>query len=1424
MFAFVVYSAVRMEQMKQLKQQLLIEQQQCRKVVEHSERQLAEYTQTVTALHEDIKSKDDILAEVQLSLKDREQQLQLQREECESQQVAAVQASVDLEAANQTIRMLEVEIGNRDVTLQNLHRDIEYKEQKLSEVITGSSESRQLASDLEHKLLAQGTEMETLKSERDTGHRELQQLQTEIEKFHVAGVSVDAFQQLLDQNATLQSLITGLRGEMANLTTSLCQSEAECQQLRTSLQSTSSSNVEQQVAVSSLEAQLTEMDTKSREEISQWNEKVLTISEQLSSCTAELERLKESEKITAEEKESLQVALSGKDDKLRTLSLQLEASEENVHQIRMELEAEKSSHQMAIGKLHRQAEQSEMHVKEMEELLRGKDVLVTDARAESEVVRKQLEEMVQHDAERQQMFVDRETLLSNTIAALHQQLQESAARIETLSIKCREQEDEVDALMKKLDDRDAKISSLSDNLKEEELHLVALTEELETCRTRADEDKVCAEAEWRKIVDLKDAEITTFVESARSQETQMKKYVAVIKKLKKQLEEEKVKREGLEKHSTSSLDDSFSSATEQFPVVDEKPAEGDVADGRADSAEALQQPATASCETLYSRPFDGESINTAAEQQISKLKETNEQLQLEMSKLGSKSHEYETMIAQLNAAVAELQAENETLKGNVENISVEMSQASAVSHAKIQTLSSELDHWKSMMANAEQLNKDVSRLESERLDAISKVEAVMSEMTVLRGELDARSDNIKQLDKRLSDEIAEKDSAKHELDLCKETQAQLLNERANVTAERTRLEHQLAVTRDTLQQLSDDNTQLRTSWETLNEELQLRRTEADAARLVETTDGLRAECQEKEAMMRDMQIEVEKLRQASADDSRKSIEEYSMLECENSRLTEQCNTLMKRLEENQNRYEAFVKSASEKEHLAEENERLLGKLKAAEEKDAILEHRLKEVESDYAKNFNSLKQIQNKLEAEKTRLEMEVERLTDIVMKSEGTIQQLVTDLGAEREEFSLRESELEGSSEELQLEVARLAQQVETDAEEAESLRSSYMEIEMQYKSLAGVKDSVEMERNEYYEYCTKLAQEYELLKTECEELRQEKEHLIVNQNIAERKYATLSDQYDMLSTDISNYQELVESLHSKNSHLEQQLQKTYADDLSQVAINRELEMERERTEDERQVHSEEVRSLQERESTLLSEIKQLQLQIEEHSNTEEELLVSQNRLFALQSENDSLQKSIEELEQRAQELGVIEAEQSALQERYLAVLQDNNALIRQSKEMYEKLRSFKEMAENTDSPGAAEVAALKAEVEILRSECEKMAQKDHECERLRAELAALKVITQQQTSELQALQTSANQQNFRDRPESPDTVHPESRQYAAAEHYYSAELQPELTLNEEAARVHLVPVHSSSSTPKMTSNDGLAEVSRLKAQVNMLHEQLQL
>lgn len=1396
------------ERMKQLEQQLLAEQHRCCQVIEHSEaveRQLADYQQIMAALQEEIKVREHMLAEVRISVEDREQQLEIQREECDAKHLAAVQATMDLESANQTVQALEVEISNRETVLQNMLRDIEYKEQKFSEVIASSSESRQLVSDMECKLSAQGTEMEILKCELDTRCQELQQVRTETEKFHDAGVTVDAFQQLQDQNVTLQSMVTELKGEMANLTTSLHQSEAECQQLRTSLHSTSFSSAEQKAAISSLEAQLTETDTQSQEEISQWKKKVWNISEQLSSCMAELEQLKESERITVGEKESMQTALSSKDEKLRTLSLQLEASEENVHQVRMELEAAASAHQMAVGKLQRQVEQSEMHVKEVEELLQSKDVVVVDTSAELDIARRQLEDAAQHDADRQQMFNDRETLLSNTIATLHQQLQESAARIETLSIKCREQDDEVDALMKKLNDSDSKIASLSENFREEEVQLVALTEELEACRAQAAEDKTSAEAEQQKTVDSKDAEIAALVESAHNQETQMKKYVAVIKKLKKQLDEEKVRREGLEKQSSSSLDDSFSSATEQFP------AEIDEPEKPTDAAVSPQQPVTNATavtgETPYSQPLDGESIKAATKQQISELTEINEQLQLEISKLESKSGEYEATVTHLNAAVATLTVDNETLKRDVENMSLEMKQASAISYAKIQELSTELNHQKGMAANVEQMREDIGRLESERLDTSRKLEAATTEMTVLRSELDARSDDVKQLNVRLVDEAAEKEYVKRELDCCKKSLAQLQTEHTSQTAQRAQLEHQLAATYDTLQQLSDDNTQLRRICESLNEELQSLRTDAAATRLAEETDRLHAECQEKETVMKDTQVGVEKLRGASAGDNEKSIEECSVLKCENTRLTEQCNSLVKRLEEQQNSFEALMNSAAERDEFATENKRLLGQLKVAE---------------DY---FNSFKQMQNKLEADKSRLEMEVGRLTDIVMKSEGTIQQLVTDLGAEREEFSLRESELEGSSEELQLEVARLAQQVETDADEAESLRSRNVEIEVQLKSLASERDSVEIQRNEYYEYSEKLAQEYELLKTECEELHQQKEQLIVEfrsyQDSAERKYVALSDQYDMLSTDISNYQELVESLRSKNALLEQQLQKTSADDLSQMSINRELEMERERIEDERRVHNEEVQSLQMHESTLLDEIKQLQLQIEEYSNTEEELLESQNRLFALQSENNSLRKSTSELEQRVQELGVIEAEQSALQERYLALLQDNSALIRQSKEMYEKLRSFKEMAENSGSPSAAEVAALKAEVETLQTELETAAQKDHECGQLRAELVALKLITQQQTAELQVLRASANQQISSDKSESPETVHHEPFA-TAGEPYPAAEVQPDLMLNEESARVHVVPVHSSSTSPKLTSDDRLPEVSHLKAQVTMLPDQL--
>lgn len=653
-------------------------------------------------------------------------------------------------------------------------------------------------------------------------------------------------------------------------------------------------------------------------------------------------------------------------------------------------------------------------------------------------------------------------------------------------------------------------------------------------------------------------------------------------------------------------------------------------------------------------------------------------------------------------------------------------------------------------------------------------------------------------------------------------------EYANISEERTRLEHQLAVTCDTLQQLTDDNAQLRTRCETVKEELQLLRTEAEAAKVVHTTDVRQAEYEEKEELIKHMQVEVDRLRQASADDNYKSTEKYSMLEAENLRLTEQCNSLVKRLEEEQNKHEAFIKNATEKEeHLAQESEKIVGKLKAVEDRNIALEQQLKEAEYNYAKKSDSFKKIQNQLEAEKMRLEIEVGRLTDSVLKSEGTIQQLVAEVGAEREEFSLRESELEGSSEELQLEVVRLAQQVEADAEELESLRRGNKEIELQLRSLASDKDAVEAERNEYYEYSSKLAQENELLKTECEELHQEKEQLAQefqsNQDTAERKHAALSDQYDMLSTDISNYQELVESLRVKNSRLEQQLQKTSADDASQVAVNRELERERERLEDERRVYGEELETVRVRESELLSEIKRLQLQIEDYNNTEEELSETQGRVFALHSENDSLRRNVGELEQRVQELAAVEDEQSALQERYLSLLQDNSALIKQSKDMYEKLRSFNEMAENSGNQSSAtELAALKAELEALRNEHENACRRDHECEQLRAELLALQATSQQQASELQALRASAYQQSSTDISENLEHISRQSSTKAgerspAVERVLNADHQPDLTLNEDEARVHVMHVHSSSSH-RVSSGDRSPEVSHLKAQVTML------
>ena len=1411
--------ALKVEQFKELQQQLLTEQQLCRELAESNEvlgRKLVGCEQTAAHLQDEIKTSDDALAEVRMNMEEREKQLETMRSELEAKQSQTLK---DLEAANQTVQMLEVEISNRDTTIQNMHCDIEYKAEKLSEVIASSSQSQQLVSDLECKLSARDEETQRLKCEMETSNQELQQTRAEIEKFHAAGVTVDVYQHLQEQNEILQSSVTDLREEMGNLVTSLDQSQSECQQLKDNLHLTNSSDTEQKAAIMSLEAQLMEINTQAQEGISQWKEKASSVADELKSCLAELEQLKECQKITAEEKESLQSALSDKDDKLRILSLQLEAGEESVHQVRMELEAAASAHQMATGKLQRQVEESELHVKEMDELLQVRDGLVTDMKTELESARKQLEGMTKQEAEQQQMFVDRETLLSNTIATLHQQLEQSAASIESLNVKCNEQASEVLALVKKLDDRDTKIASLSENFREEELQLVALTEELEACKAQAAKDEVSAEAEWRKIVDSKDAELAALTESARSHETQMKKFVAVIKKLKQQLQEERVKREDLEKQSSSTLDESGTSLADAEPSVTNEP------DKPADPVVSLQQ--SAEHVVVVSSETRPKPSDTEAEQQISELKEMNKKLQCEISELESKCSECVTAATNMNDVVAVLKEENRTLKADVENMSVEMRKASDISCAHVQEMSTELSHWKSIASDVEQTRKEVARVELEKSDAVAKVEAVMAEITKLKSDLEARSEDMERLNIQLSGEIAEKESVKHELDCCQEIHAEMQSEYTNISNDRTRLEHQLAVTQDSLQQLADDKEQLRVSCETLKEELQRLRTEAEAAKVMETTDTNRVEYEEKEKVIKNVQVEVEKFQQTTAVGNWKSIEEYSVLETENLHLTEQCTSLVKRLEENQIKYETCARSATETEgRLAEESERLLQKLKLAEESNTVLELRLKEVECAHAKNVDLFQQVQSELESEKARRETEVNRLTDMVLTSEGTVQQLVAELGAEREEFSLRESELEGSSEELQLEVARLAHKVETDVEVQESLRSRNMEIEMQLKSLVSDKDSVERERNEYCEQSRKLAEENEFWKTECEQLRQEKEQFVsefqLSQDVAERKYAALSGQYDMLSVDINNYQELVESLRSRNSQLEQQLLKTLDDEAVQMAVRRDIEMEKKMMENERRAHSEELGSVCLRESELLSEIKRLQLQIEDYSNTDEELLESRSHLLALQTENDSLRKNVGELEQKVQELGIVEEEQSALQEHYLSVLQDNSALIKQSKEMYQKLRSFKELAENSGDQSAAEVAVLRTEVESLRSEREheNVSQRDRECEQLRAELLALKAFTQRQTSELQALQASAPQQSFDDRSESSESVHRESAK--PSEHYRAAEHQPpELMLNNEAARVHVVPLHS--STPhKPTSDDRINEVNHLKAQVNTLLEQI--
>ena len=210
----------------------------------------------------------------------------------------------------------------------------------------------------------------------------------------------------------------------------------------------------------------------------------------------------------------------------------------------------------------------------------------------------------------------------------------------------------------------------------------------------------------------------------------------------------------------------------------------------------------------------------------------------------------------------------------------------------------------------------------------------------------------------------------------------------------------------------------------------------------------------------------------------------------------------------------------------------------------------KEIEERYEVSVQTFNGIRQELEDSKHKVELERDQVTHQLRMAEAHIQKVLQEFETERQRYDVLEAEYQGTSEEMQLEVARLTHLMETVHQEneqlkqqtsqgeAESLQRLQVELEQaeQQKHIFSMgmdtlRSEMEELKEEHQEELEKLQFQKKQLQSEMNQMRQEDDSL-------RRQCEELQKQYSMLENDNVQYQELVAKMTTSIQEREQEHQ----------------------------------------------------------------------------------------------------------------------------------------------------------------------------------------------------------------------------------------------------------------------------------------------
>jgi len=1306
------------------------------KSIENLQLQIVQKDELIVLANDDLSRKNDKISEhekdIELKIIDIESlKLKLESDMC-SQVAVKDEALDDLKMEVllkcQQVESLEQDIVKKDVLIKSIKEELCRKNDEISDLIAANE-----------RQVAEVSSVQQVVTSRM--HSELEHLQSE--------------------NIKYLSTISRLEEEVAKLSQLLEASSSECDTFKSSVNVILEREDHCKSVIQRLEQQLIEremsiklMEQDKLDTVSYLNEQLLAQSEQLSIRIAELETLKVTALTSTAASELIQNEIRDKNDKITLLLQQLHEQDMETNKRSVEYDAVMNSRSQEIEKVTVELVETKHNVSQLEYDSVERQKKLAEIEQKLENVQTDLQQSVETLERERRSFLAREAELLSEIDIMKLELQRSAENAVLLHQRCEEDSRALETLERKCARSETKIASLSENLQEEEAQLIAVTLELDKWKAEAEQLKLQIDVGKQKILVDKEEEISKLNDILHEKDTQMKKYIAIIRKMKLQLQEEKVKVQEAEKSFELKADTRISEVTTDLlrspaecedhrlllEELQQKVAElSEELRGKDLEISSLVESSDKLCKELSMAAQDANSrceivqveladILQRQEQEkiaLSTLYKNSELLQGENLRLQEKLRECESCKLDLEAHIDKLLGQNQTLKQDAEKFALMVQGAD--NGAELQQVSREMNLWKQLAEEAQSAARDLSgRFETESralMDENSSlkidIENFSVEVQTLNTALGTYQTTTDLLKVQLTELVSEKDFISKTLEQCSYEKTVFETELEKSRTEKLQLDEELCQAKEALNSMLHETEQWRKSAQEQAEaleKLKLDSLNSENERLMIVR--VEEECKLRELSVETLRLQLENVQKSSSEMTNRHTEMYSQLEKQYADLQSNFIETKHRLELEK---EALVSKLKyfessddsvkvQNESLMQENVNLIAQLTKAETETAVLEGHLKVLTFQHENSLVTFNQTREGLETEKLKLEVEMGKVYERAVKAESSVQLLRAELVADRERFSQREAELEGSSEELQLEVARLSQDLESFEDRCDSLLQENEKLKYEILRFGSEKENLTlMLKAESLKREKELLSEIDRLNGNIEKLNLEKERLndeqTVGQETMDKRYVELSRQYDMLNSDISTYQDLVHDLKSKNTHLEQQLKQTSASHDSLVSSLELANAEIQNVLHDKQICEDKIHMLQDCEAETSREIEELKWKLGEFSSTEEELEETQNVLFSMKAENVELKIRINALEKRNADLTLIETEATALQDKYMAVLQDNNALIRQSKDMYEKLCSSggittEQLQTSSTRTGSGEADALLKEISSLKAE----------------------------------------------------------------------------------------------------------------------------